>query len=142
MEELRAHQRCACALPAYVRLNILRRTIVKFQKLTPSLIVSNVEASLRFYCDVLAFQRAITVPDVPPYAFGSVTNGDLEIFFTEKKAAEEDYPQLATREIGGTLTLFIEVEGLDELMATVKKSGARTHHAAQDPVLRNARIRF
>ena len=48
---------------------------MKFQKLTPNLIVRDVAASLKFYQSVLGLQPAITVPDAAPYVFGSVTNG-------------------------------------------------------------------
>jgi hypothetical protein len=54
--------------------------IMKFQKLTPNLVVRNVAASMDFYKTVLGFQPAITVPDQPPYVFGSVTSGGVEIF--------------------------------------------------------------
>ena len=34
-----------------------------FKKLTPNLLVANVERSLAFYVDVLGFERGMTVPD-------------------------------------------------------------------------------
>ena len=36
------------------------------KKLTPHLVVSNVERSAAFYCDLLGFARITTVPDEPP----------------------------------------------------------------------------
>ena len=47
---------------------------MNLKKLTPNLIVTNVEASLDFYCDVLGFQLGGTVPEAPPYVFGSVVS--------------------------------------------------------------------
>jgi len=44
---------------------------MKFQKLTPNLVVRDVAASMEFYRSVLGFQPAIKVPDEPPYVFGS-----------------------------------------------------------------------
>jgi uncharacterized glyoxalase superfamily protein PhnB len=98
---------------------------MKFQKLTPNLIVNDVKAAMDFYRDVLGFQTGFTVPDDPPYVFGSVTNGTVELFFNDKKAVAEDYPPLVARPIGGTLTLFIEVEGIEELLKAIEKSGAK-----------------
>ena len=103
---------------------------MKLKKLTPNLIVTNVESSLNFYCNVLGFQLGGTVPEVPPYVFGSVvsekgrTDG-VEIFFNDQKAVAEDYPALGTNPIGGSLTLFIEVEGIQEILAAVTRSGAK-----------------
>ncbi len=49
-------------------------------KLTPNLIVSDVERSVRFYCDVLGFAVAATVPDAAPYVFAIVQSGPVEVF--------------------------------------------------------------
>jgi uncharacterized glyoxalase superfamily protein PhnB len=98
---------------------------MKFQKLTPNLVVCDVAASMEFYRTVLGFQPAITVPEQPPFVFGSVTSGGVEIFFNDQKVVAEDYPALGTRPIGGSLTLFIEVEGIEEVLAAVQKSAAK-----------------
>ena len=98
---------------------------MKFQKLTPNLVVRDVARSIEFYRSVLGFQTAFTVPDQSPYVFGSIVSGDVEIFFNDHKAVAEDYPALAAKPIGGSLTLFLEVEGIEEVLAAVKKSGAK-----------------
>jgi len=98
---------------------------MKYQKLTPNLVVRDVAASMEFYRSVLGFQTAITVPDQPPYVFGSVTAGGVEIFFNDQKVVAADYPALGAKPIGGSLTLFMEVEGIEEILAAVKKSGSK-----------------
>jgi uncharacterized glyoxalase superfamily protein PhnB len=98
---------------------------LKFQKLTPNLVVRDVTASMEFYRSVLGFQPAITVPDQSPYVFGSVTSGGVEIFFNDQKAVAEDCPPLGAKPIGGALTLFIEVEAIEEVLAAVQKSAAK-----------------
>jgi uncharacterized glyoxalase superfamily protein PhnB len=98
---------------------------MKFQKLTPNLVVRDVAASMEYYRSVLGFQPAMQVPDEPPYVFGSVTAGGVEIFFNDQKVVTEDYPSLRSRPIGGSLTLFTEVEGIEEVLAAVQKSGAK-----------------
>jgi uncharacterized glyoxalase superfamily protein PhnB len=95
---------------------------MKLQKLTPNLVVHDVAASIDFYRTVLGFQPAITVPEQPPYVFGSVTSGNVEIFFNEQKSVAAEYPPLGTRPAGGALTLFLEVEGIEEVLASVQKS--------------------
>ena len=98
---------------------------MKVQKLTPNLIVRDVAASMAFYQTVLGLEPAIKVPDEPPYVFVSVSNGSVEIFFNDQKAVAADYPPLGARPIEGSLTQFIEVEGIQEVMAAVQKAGAR-----------------
>ena len=94
------------------------------QKLTPNLIVSNVERSLAFYCDVLGFTRTHAVPDASPFVFAGVQSGPVEIFLNAPGPATEEYPVFAGKPIGGTLTLFIEVVAIekvyDELETRVK----------------------
>jgi uncharacterized glyoxalase superfamily protein PhnB len=98
---------------------------MKYQKLTPNLVVRDVAASVNFYRSVLGFQLGLSVPDNPPYVFAPVTSGSVEIFFNDKKAVEEDFPALVARPIGGTLTLFIEVEGIEEVLTAIQKAGAK-----------------
>lgn len=98
---------------------------MKLKKLTPNLVVRDVAASMEFYRTVLGLQPAITVPEQPPYVFGSVTSAEVEIFFNDQKAVAEEYPPLAARPAGGALTLFVEVEGIEEILAAVQKSKAK-----------------
>jgi uncharacterized glyoxalase superfamily protein PhnB len=98
---------------------------MQFQKLTPNLVVRDVAASMEFYRSVLGFQQAITVPDQPPYVFGSVTSGNVEIFFNDQKAVAAEYPALGAKPVGGSLTLFIEVDGIEQVLAAVNQSGAK-----------------
>ena len=85
----------------------------EIKKLTPNLIVSNVERSLEFYCGVLGFTRTHAVPDAPPLVFAGVQSGAVEIFLNAPGPAVDEYPVFAGKPIGGTLTLFIEVAGIE-----------------------------
>lgn len=98
---------------------------MKFQKLTPNLVVRDVARSMEFYRDMLGFQTTITVPDQSPYVFGAITNGSVEIFFNDQKAVLEEYPALGAKPIGGSLTLFIEIEGIEELFQKVQQHGVK-----------------
>ena len=82
-----------------------------FKKLTPNLLVANVERSLAFYVDLLGFSRGMTVPDASPFVFASVTSGDVEIFFNDAATAVKEYPAFAGKALGATGTLFIELHG-------------------------------
>src|ERR1043166_3080115 len=93
-----------------------------FKKLTPNLVVANVERSLAFYVDVLGFERGFTVPEESPFVFGSVTSGPVEIFFNDAATAIKEYPGFAGKPIGATGTLFVEVEGVDALHDRLKAS--------------------
>jgi uncharacterized glyoxalase superfamily protein PhnB len=97
---------------------------MQIRKVTPNLIVRNVEASLKFYSQILGLEKAITVPEQSPYVFASVSNGAVEIFFNDQKAVAADYPNLAAS-IGGSLTLYMEVDRLQDILDRVQKAGAK-----------------
>ena len=84
----------------------------ELKKLTPNLIVSDVDRSLAFYRDTLGFAVTATVPDAAPYVFASVQSGPVEIFLNAPEPAAAEYPAFKDRPIGGTLTLFIEVSDI------------------------------
>jgi len=82
-----------------------------FTKLTPNLLVTDVERSLAFYTNVLGFERGFTVPEQLPFVFGSVVSGPIEIFFNERETAAKEFPLFAGKPPGLTGTMFIELEG-------------------------------
>jgi catechol 2,3-dioxygenase-like lactoylglutathione lyase family enzyme len=86
-----------------------------FNKLTPNLLVGDVERSLAFYTNVLGFERGFTVPEQSPFVFGSVVSGTIEIFFNERDTATKEYPAFAGKPLGLTGTMFIELEGTGNL---------------------------
>jgi catechol 2,3-dioxygenase-like lactoylglutathione lyase family enzyme len=94
------------------------------KKLTINLVVRNVEASTRFYREILGLETTMTVPDKPPFVFAGVSNGEVEIFFNDQKAVAADLPKLAAT-IGGSLTLYMEVDSLDSLFARVEEAGVK-----------------
>jgi catechol 2,3-dioxygenase-like lactoylglutathione lyase family enzyme len=92
----------------------------QLNKLTPNLVVADVERSVAFYRDTLGFSVQATVPDAAPYVFAIVSAGPFEIFLNAPEQAVAEYPAFKDRAIGGTLTLFIEVTGIEESWAGLK----------------------
>jgi uncharacterized glyoxalase superfamily protein PhnB len=94
------------------------------KKLTPNLLVSNVERSLAFYEDVLGFSRGMTVPDQSPFVFASVTSGPVEIFFNDRSTVAKESPQFAGKAIGGGNTMFVEIDDVDAYHDRIKTKTA------------------
>jgi PhnB protein len=97
---------------------------MQIKKLTPNLVVRSVEASLKFYSEILGLEKAISVPDESPYVFAAVSNGAVEIFFNDQKTVAAEYPKLAAN-IGASLTLYLEVDSLQSVFDRVQKAGAK-----------------
>jgi catechol 2,3-dioxygenase-like lactoylglutathione lyase family enzyme len=92
----------------------------QFTKLTPSLVVSDVARSIAFYRDRLGFSLETTVPDAPPYLFAIVRSGGVEVFLNAPEPSIAEYPVFKDKPIGGTLTLFIEMTGIQEWYVTLR----------------------
>ena len=71
-----------------------------FKKLTPNLLVANVERSLAFYVDVLGFARGMTVPDAVAVRLRVGDQRPVEIFFNDAATAVKEYPAFAGKPIG------------------------------------------
>jgi catechol 2,3-dioxygenase-like lactoylglutathione lyase family enzyme len=90
------------------------------KKLTPNLVVSDVGRSLAFYRDVLGFTLEQTVSDAEPFVFAIVKSGDVQVFLNAPGPSLEEYPAHKGRPIGGTFTLFIDVEDIRGSYAHLK----------------------
>jgi catechol 2,3-dioxygenase-like lactoylglutathione lyase family enzyme len=100
---------------------------MKFNKVTPNLIVADMEKSLHFYRDVLGFTVSQTVPpDKAPFIFAWMKRGDADIFLNLHMPPQPGQPDLyAGKQIGGTLSMYITLEGIDELHKTVQGHGVK-----------------
>ncbi len=90
---------------------------VTFNAVTPNLVVRDVAQSLVFYRDVLGFLVKQTVPEAGPYVFVWLERGGVTIFLNDAAVAAKDLPDLTP---GTAVTLFIVLDGVDELYDTLK----------------------
>ena len=99
---------------------------MKFEDVTPNLIVDDMERSTAFYRDVLGFSIVTTVPDAGPFVFVWLQRDGVSVFLNAKAGVGEGVPSLADRPIGGTNTLFMTIEadspeaGIDRLFQSIE----------------------
>jgi uncharacterized glyoxalase superfamily protein PhnB len=93
---------------------------MKLNKLTPNLMVEDVDRTIQFYTEVLAFTVDQTVPGTSPFEWASMKSGDVEIMFQSRSSLAEDLPLLKELSLGGSLTFFVEMQGLQELYEQVR----------------------
>src|SRR5512135_2013768 len=99
---------------------------MKFIKITPNLMVADMEKSLKFYRDVLGFTVSQTVPEKPPFVFAWMKRGDAELFLNQHMPPQPGQPELyGGSKIGGTLSMYIALEGIEELHKTVENNGVK-----------------
>ncbi|MTI41188.1 VOC family protein [Fulvivirga lutimaris] len=88
---------------------------MKLEKLTPNLMVEDVQQTINYYHGVLAFEKIDTVPENgEDLVWARMKKGEVEIMFQEEDSLKSDIPEIRHEKIGGGTTLFIQMTGIQE----------------------------
>ena len=79
-------------------------TTVRFEGLTPNLLVADVMASVGFYRDIFGFEVRLKVPDEPPYVFASLKRDGVEFFVNAAAGVVKEFPTLGVTERSNAAT--------------------------------------
>jgi uncharacterized glyoxalase superfamily protein PhnB len=88
---------------------------MNFKKLTPHLIVDDVNATVDFYHDILGFTLIASVPESGSFNFAIVHNGAVELMFQTGASVVEELPAMAGKLAGTGVALYIDVENVRAL---------------------------
>ncbi|MBM4184999.1 MAG: hypothetical protein FJ207_12425 [Gemmatimonadetes bacterium] len=94
-------------------------------KITPILTVDAIEPCLPFWTGGLGFEVTVTVPHDDKVGFAILQNGALELMYQSRASIDADLgasgapKDLGKHLAGGTATLFMEVEKLDDVIAAL-----------------------
>lgn len=94
------------------------------QKLTPNLMVEDVNRTVAFYKDVLGFETLMTVPEEGQFVWAMLQCGSVEIMFQARDSLTDEIPALAGAPIGASQTLYIHVEGIKDHYERLKSKVA------------------
>ena len=92
----------------------------EFSSITPNLMVGDVNETIDYYQSVLGFDLIMSVPESGVRNWAMMKKGDVSIMFQEKGNLVSEYPDLADREPGSGLTLFIKVKDVSSLFESLK----------------------
>ena len=101
------------------------------KKLTTNMMVEDVNRTVEFYHNVLGFELVMAVPEnsqevlttMPKnkvLVYALMKGGSVEIMFQAMTSLIEDLPVFKGKEIGGSLTFYIEVEDIKGWYAKLK----------------------
>jgi uncharacterized glyoxalase superfamily protein PhnB len=93
------------------------------KKITPVLLVDEVEPCVHFWKERLGFEVTIEVPEGDRLGFVSLQKGGVEVMYQSYASVEKDSSFSARGCAKGPTFLYIEVDSLDEVIAATK--GAR-----------------
>jgi uncharacterized glyoxalase superfamily protein PhnB len=92
------------------------------KKITPVLLVDEVESCVKFWKERLGFEVAIEVPDGNKIAFVSLQKSGVELMYQSYASVEKDSSFSAQSYPKGPSFLYIEVDSLDDVIAATKGS--------------------
>jgi uncharacterized glyoxalase superfamily protein PhnB len=91
---------------------------MKIERVTPILVVKDIESTLPFWEKMLGYKRLATVPDEGPFVFAMLANGDSQLMLQTRASIEEDL-KIPSKEIPTTI-LYVDVESVDAALAATK----------------------
>jgi uncharacterized glyoxalase superfamily protein PhnB len=91
-----------------------------FKKQTPNIMVEDINRTIDFYKDILGFQVITTVPETGAFVWAMLGREDVSMMFQARGSLGEEIPTLKDRAIGASLTLYTDIQGIDELYASLQ----------------------
>ena len=89
-------------------------------KLTPALIVDEIEKSLPFWMERLGFAKTVEVPEGPRLAFVILVKDGAELMLQTRESIRKDAPATLPPEGAGITSLFVVVEDFDDLLKRIE----------------------
>lgn len=85
-------------------------------KITPVLIVQEIEKSLPFWVGRMGFEKTVEVPEGDRLGFAILVRGAAELMLQTVASVQKDAPVFAPRSESNTVGLFIEVEDFGDVL--------------------------
>lgn len=93
------------------------------KRITPVLLVREIEPLIPFWVDGLGFEKTIAVPDGEKLAFVIFQRGSVEVMYQTYASVEKDAPpSMGAEARKGPTYLYLEVDNLDAVLAAMKQA--------------------
>ena len=93
------------------------------KRITPVLLVKEIEPLVSFWVDRLGFTKAVEVPDAGKIGFVIFQKGSVEVMYQTYASVEKDAPPSMGAEASkGPTYLYVEVDHLDAILAAMKEA--------------------
>ncbi len=89
-------------------------------KITPVLVVEEIEPCLPFWVERLGFQNVAEVPDGDRIGFVMLVRDGVEVMLQSVTSVRKDEPRFAPDGVSRVASLFIEVEDFAEVVARLE----------------------
>ena len=90
------------------------------KKITPVLLVEEVEPCVKFWAERLGFEKTVEVPEGNKIGFVILQKGGVELMYQSYASADKDVPGSAKAYPKGPTFLYVEVESLEAIISAMK----------------------
>jgi uncharacterized glyoxalase superfamily protein PhnB len=111
----------AIVFPSLQSNSTQEKHTMNVKRITPVLLVNEIEPQIPFWVGQLGFTKTIEVPDGNKLGFVSFQKGTTEVMYQTYASVEKDAPQpMAAAARKGPTYLYMEVDDLDAVLAATK----------------------
>jgi uncharacterized glyoxalase superfamily protein PhnB len=112
----------AIVFPSLQSNSTQEKHTMNVKRITPVLLVNEIEPQIPFWVGQLGFTKTIEVPDGNKLGFVSFQKGTTEVMYQTYASVEKDAPQpMAAAARKGPTYLYMEVDDLDAVLAATKQ---------------------
>src|SRR2546427_5985858 len=98
------------------------------KRITPVLLVKEIEPIVPFWVDRLGFTKTVEVPEGNKLGFVALQKGSAEVMYQTYASVEKDAPSSMSAEARkGPTYLYMEVDNLDAVLAAMKDAKIVMH---------------
>jgi uncharacterized glyoxalase superfamily protein PhnB len=90
------------------------------KRITPVLLVQDIEPLIPFWTERLGFTKTVEVPDGNKLGFVAFQKGTAEVMYQTYASVEKDAPPAMAQAGRGPTYLYVEVDDLDAVMVATK----------------------
>jgi len=90
------------------------------KRITPVLLVEEVEPCVKFWVERLDFRKTAEVPDGSKLAFAMLQKGNVELMYQTYASADNDVAAISQLFRKGPSFLYVEVDSLDQTIAAIQ----------------------
>ena len=88
---------------------------MQMKKLTPVLVVKEIEASLEFWVGRLGFEKTMEMPFGDKLGFVGISRDQVEVMLQSEASGEADLPGVLTPPAENSIGLYLEVDSIDSV---------------------------
>jgi uncharacterized glyoxalase superfamily protein PhnB len=89
-------------------------------KLTPVLIVDDIESALPFWVERMGFEKTVEVPEGERLGFVILAREGAELMLQTKASVQKDEPKFAEETASRVTSLFIEVDDFEDVLRRLR----------------------